>query len=136
MTKEFLNSFLIWSPDYRFLTELLKTGLCKKSKRNKLTKKYSPQNGIPSGAQLPLSHTLLDGPKSSNPLSHAYVATAPFPNDSSVNVTVLWAGEPGKLHDCAENKREIYESVLDVSKIIWWFFLKNLNMEDTLVKGF
>lgn len=66
--------------------------------------KNLPQNGIPSGAQLPLSHTLLDGPNSSNPLSQEYVATAPFANDSSENATELCAGEPGKLHDCAKTK--------------------------------
>lgn len=73
-------------------------------------KYYSPQNGIPSGVHCPLSHTRRAGPSSSNPRSHVYVAIVPLSNDSSVNSTVLWAGDPGKLHDCAiriKKKREI-----------------------------
>lgn len=61
--------------------------------------KYLPQNGIPSGTHTPLSQTLRDGPSSSKPRSHEYDATAPFPSDSSENVTELCAGEPGKLQD-------------------------------------
>lgn len=63
---------------------------------------YSPQNGMPSGVQTPLSHTLRDGPSSSKPLSHVYDATAPLFKLLSENVTVECAGDPGKLHFCAE----------------------------------
>lgn len=62
---------------------------------------------MPSGVQTPLSHTRREGPSSSKPLSQAYDATAPLPRLSSENVTVEWAGEPGKLHVCAANKNEI-----------------------------
>lgn len=58
-----------------------------------------PQKGIPSGTQIPLSQTRRAGPNNSKPRSHEYDATAPFPSDSSENVTELCAGEPGKLHD-------------------------------------
>lgn len=57
-----------------------------------------PQNGMPSGVQLPLSQTRRAGPSSSKPRSHEYEATAPLINVSSENVTVLCAGDPGKLH--------------------------------------
>lgn len=60
-----------------------------------------PQNGIPSGDHCPLSQTRRAGPNSSNPRSHVYVAIVPLSSDSSENSTVLWAGEPGKLHGCA-----------------------------------
>lgn len=60
--------------------------------------KHLPQNGIPSGVQVPFSHALRDGPSNSKPRSHEYEATDPWPNVSSVNVTVLWAGEPGNWH--------------------------------------
>lgn len=46
-----------------------------------------PQNGIPSGSHVPFSHTLLDGPSNSKPLSHEYVATVPGPRFSSENMT-------------------------------------------------
>ena len=36
-----------------------------------------PQNGIPSGVQLPWSHTRRAGPRSSKPRSHVYDAIAP-----------------------------------------------------------
>lgn len=69
-------------------------------------KENLPQNGMPSGVQLPLSQTLRAGPRSSKPRSQEYEATAPFTNVSSENVTALCAGEPGKLHFCrAERKR-------------------------------
>lgn len=58
----------------------------------------SPQNGIPSGVQLPFSHARRDGPSSSKPRSHEYDATDPWLSVSSVNVTVLWAGDPGNWH--------------------------------------
>lgn len=64
--------------------------------------KHSPQNGMPSGIQLPLSQTLRAGPRSSKPRSQEYEAIAPLLNASSENVTELCAGDPGKLHDCAE----------------------------------
>lgn len=63
---------------------------------------HLPQNGTPSGTQAPWSQTLRDGPSNSNPRSHEYDATAPLSSVSSVNVTVLCAGAPGKLHFCAE----------------------------------
>lgn len=57
-----------------------------------------PQNGIPSGSHSPVdSHTLLAGPKSSNPLSQLYVAIAPECKVSLENVTVECAGAPGNL---------------------------------------
>lgn len=67
---------------------------------------YSPQNGTPSGTQAPWSHTLRDGPSNSKPRSHEYCATAPLSSVSSVKVTVLCAGAPGKLHFCAARKKE------------------------------
>jgi len=58
-----------------------------------------PQNGIPSGSHSPVdSHTLLAGPRSSNPLSQVYVAIAPMVNVSLENDTVECAGAPGNLH--------------------------------------
>lgn len=58
-----------------------------------------PQNGIPSGSHSPVdSHTLLAGPKSSNPLSQVYVAIVPVGKVSLENVTVECAGAPGNLH--------------------------------------
>lgn len=68
---------------------------------------YSPQNGMPSGVQLPLSQTLRAGPSSSKPRSHEYEATAWLLSVSSENVTVLWAGEPGKLHFFWAEKRDV-----------------------------
>lgn len=57
-----------------------------------------PQNGIPSGSHSPDdSHTLLAGPKSSNPLSQLYVAIVPIGKDSLENDTVECAGAPGNL---------------------------------------
>lgn len=67
---------------------------------------YSPQNGTPSGTQAPWSHTLRDGPSNSKPRSHEYCATAPLSSVSSVKVTVLCAGAPGKLHFCAARKKK------------------------------
>lgn len=62
-------------------------------------KKKLPQNGIPSGSHSPVgSHTLLAGPRSSNPLSQLYVAIEPIGNVSLENDTVEWAGAPGNLH--------------------------------------
>jgi hypothetical protein len=62
---------------------------------------------MPSGVQLPLSQARRAGPSSSKPRSHEYEATAPLLSDSSENVTVLWAGEPGKLHFfAAETRRD------------------------------
>lgn len=58
----------------------------------------SPQNGMPSGSHCPLSHTLLDGPSNSKPLSHVYVATDPCESVSSVNDTDECAGAPGNRH--------------------------------------
>lgn len=60
---------------------------------------------MPSGIQLPLSHTRRAGPRSSNPRSQEYDAIAPLLNVSSENVIVLCAGEPGKLHDCAKIRK-------------------------------
>ena len=65
-----------------------------------------PQNGMPSGVQLPLSQTLRAGPRSSKPRSQEYDATAPFASVSSENVTALCAGEPGKLHFCGATRKE------------------------------
>lgn len=62
----------------------------------------SPQNGMPSGIHCPLSHTRRAGPNSSKPRSHVYDATVPLSSASSEKITLLCAGEPGKLHDCAE----------------------------------
>jgi hypothetical protein len=76
---------------------------------------YSPQKGMPSGIQFPLLHTRLDGPSNSKPRSHEYVATAPFANDSSVNVTELCAGAPGKLQISAEKENREKKKPL----IIW-----------------
>lgn len=86
----------------------------KKKLSNKSNEKFIeflkclPQNGIPSGDHCPLSQTRLAGPNSSNPRSHVYVAIVPLSSESSENSTVLWAGEPGKLHVCATKgkKRE------------------------------
>jgi len=59
---------------------------------------FNTQNGIPSGNHSPVdSHTLLAGPKSSNPLSQVYVAIAPMVNVSLENDTVECAGAPGNL---------------------------------------
>lgn len=66
---------------------------------------HLPQNGMPSGSHAPLSHTRREGPSNSKPRSHEYEATVPFISVSSVNVTVLCAGAPGKLHFCAEMKK-------------------------------
>ncbi|KAK9745507.1 hypothetical protein QE152_g6845 [Popillia japonica] len=44
-----------------------------------------------------LSQVLLVGPKSSNPLSHVYVAIEPGPSVSSENMTFECAGAPGNL---------------------------------------
>lgn len=52
---------------------------------------------MPSGSHVPFSQTLLEGPRSSNPLSHEYVATAPGPKSSSENITDECAGDPGNL---------------------------------------
>lgn len=60
---------------------------------------------MPSGSQLPLSHTRLDGPSSSKPRSHEYDATVPLTKLSLVNTTTLWAGDPGKLHDLSAKKQ-------------------------------
>lgn len=68
--------------------------------------KCLPQNGIPSGDHCPLSQTRLAGPNSSNPRSHVYVAIVPLSSESSENSTVLWAGEPGKLHVCATKEKK------------------------------
>lgn len=62
----------------------------------------SPQNGMPSGIHCPLSHTRRAGPNSSKPRSHVYDATVPLSSASSEKITLLCAGEPGKLHDFAE----------------------------------
>lgn len=67
---------------------------------------HLPQNGIPSGAHWPVSHVRRAGPSNSKPRSHVYVATVPSPRLSLENVTELWAGEPGKLHDCAAGFRK------------------------------
>lgn len=56
---------------------------------------------MPSGIHCPLSQTRRAGPNSSNPRSHVYEATVPLSSASSENITLLCAGEPGKLHDCA-----------------------------------
>lgn len=64
---------------------------------------------MPSGTQLPFSQTLLAGPKSSNPRSHVYEATAPLLRLLSENVTVECAGDPGKLHFCAAKKKKKIE---------------------------
>lgn len=69
---------------------------------------------MPSGVQLPFSQTLRAGPSSSNPRSHVYEAIAALPKVSSENVTVLCAGEPGKLHFCAA----IIQDKLIISKTI------------------
>lgn len=69
------------------------------TKKIEREKEHLPQNGIPSGIQFPLSHTRRDGPSSSKPRSHEYDATVPFCSDSSENIMLLCAGEPGKLHD-------------------------------------
>lgn len=66
--------------------------------KKKTTRWNSPQNGIPSGSHSPEdSHTLLAGPKSSNPLSQLYVAIEPTGKDSLENDTVECAGAPGNL---------------------------------------
>lgn len=55
---------------------------------------------MPSGVHFPfVSQSLLEGPKSSNPRSHAYVATVPSDITSLENVTRECAGAPGKRHD-------------------------------------
>lgn len=77
-----------------------------------------PQNGIPSGAHWPLSQTLRAGPSSSKPRSHEYDATVPLSSDVSENVTVLCAGEPGKLHDWPRSRRKKMEYVINCYKII------------------
>lgn len=80
----------------------------KKKIKNKTHKQHRnlPQNGMPSGVHCPLSQTRRDGPSSSKPRSHVYVAIVPLSIESSENSTVLWAGEPGKLHECAANEKE------------------------------
>lgn len=60
---------------------------------------------MPSGTQAPLSHTLLAGPNNSKPLSQEYDATVPSVKFACENTTVLCAGEPGKLHNGSEMKR-------------------------------
>lgn len=77
-----------------------------------------PQKGMPSGVHFPLlSHILLEGPRSSNPRSHAYVATVPSVRFSSVKVTRECAGAPGKRHD-ADAHPEIEECISTKYKII------------------
>lgn len=75
----------------------------------------SPQNGIPSGSHsLVDSHTLLAGPKSSNPLSQVYVAIVPVGKVSLENDTVECAGAPGNLHRVSVKaaKHLIYPTIL------------------------
>lgn len=77
---------------------------------------YLPQNGIPSGIQMPLSQTRRAGPNNSNPRSHVYDATVPLCNVSSENTMELCAGEPGKLHDfCAvnRNKSQLFTDIMN-----------------------
>lgn len=87
-----------------------------------------PQNGIPSGDHCPLSQTRRAGPNSSNPRSHVYVAIVPLSSDSSENSTVLWAGEPGKLHGCAvivKSRRKKFVFLLECCTAVvkmWLFF--------------
>lgn len=65
-----------------------------------------PQNGIPSGVHCPLSHKRRAGPNNSKPRSHVYVAIVPLSIESFENSTLLWAGEPGKLHDWAAKQKK------------------------------
>lgn len=59
-------------------------------------KRCSPQNGMPSGIQVPLAaHTRRAGPSSSKPLSQVYVATVPGWMTSEENAMLACAGDPG-----------------------------------------
>lgn len=75
----------------------------------KFAASYLPQKGIPSGVHWSSAvHTRLAGPNSSNPLSHAYVATVPTVKFEFEKKTEECAGEPGKRHACGPETRNYY----------------------------